>query len=459
MDRNGFKLLEFNLKLARMKPFMLRWRGPRMRPDPLHNQRGAILAISLIFVCVLAIAGTMAYRMTANELKIASNFDASRAALNSATAGMEEARSALGLPSTDPPGIEANAIYDPASDTSSPSFPNPLWTAYILTTTPWQFTNDPNYSSADTNYFPNSSSQTNTAITENSLQSSLNYWVKIRHKTDTSSSPVKTFYYGCQSPSTSLTITSFSTSAPTAYRPVEIITAYGMGEKSKSIVQAEVVHDPGPPILAALYAENDVDGDASSPGNAVTISGTDNCTPGACPFCGYTSKSDIYVCPASADPQLDDSNTSPVTALPTIVTGNVNINVNQGIISLKSWKTSSSAPGCYNANYDICAVSSDLSITNQTGTGILLVEGNLTLESFTWNGLILVTGQLILNGGTTGINIQGAVLVNGEVWINPPASAGTKGPITINYNSCAIDAALSSIPLRVLSWEDLSITQ
>jgi len=83
------------------------------------------------------------------------------------------------------------------------------------------------------------------------------------------------------------------------------------------------------------------------------------------------------------------------------------------------------------------------------------VQGNLTLEGTTWNGLILATGELTLNGGGSGISIEGAVLANSRVWIND----ANKGNVTINYNSCAIDAALSSIPLRVMAWDDLSITQ
>jgi hypothetical protein len=418
-----------------------------MKGRTIDNERGVILVIALIFLCVLAIAGSMAYQMTATELMIAKNFDASKEALYSANAGLEEARAALGLPSTNP-----NAIYDPAT-----SYPDASWTAYILATSPWGFSNDPNYSSADTNYIPNSGSQTNTSITTNSLQSDLDYWVKIRHKTDGD-----IVYYGCENPSASLKMEAFPSSSfpsfpATAYRPVEIITAYGVGENSGSTLRAEVVYDPGPPILAALYAETDVDGDASS--YTVTISGADNCTSGACPFCGSASKDDVYVYPSAADPQLDDSNTTPATTLPTMVTGDININVSQGITSMKTWKTSSSASSCYNSNYDICYSSGNLTITNQTGSGVLLVEGDLTLEGTSWNGLILTNGQLILNGGGAGIDIEGAVLVNGEVWVNPPTHAGTPGSVTINYNSCAIDAALGSIPVRILSWEDLSITE
>ena len=133
-----------------------------MSLQPLHNEQGVILVIALIFTCVLAIAGTMAYQMTASELLIARNFDSSKGALNAAGTGLEEARAALGLPSTNPPGIAPNAIYDPAT-----SYPDPLWTAYILTSAAWQTSDDTDYNSSDTNYFPTGASfsdQSNTPL-------------------------------------------------------------------------------------------------------------------------------------------------------------------------------------------------------------------------------------------------------------------------------------------------------
>lgn len=420
-----------------------------MRFQLLLNEQGVILVIALIFTCILAIAGTMAYQMTASELLIAGNFDSSKEALNAAGSGIEEARAALGLPSTDPPGIDPNAIYDPATGSA---YPNALWTAYILTSASWQTSDDPNYSSSDTNYFPNSSSQTNTSITANSLQSDLSYWVKIRHKTEGGN----IVYYGCQDPSSSLTIAPFATSAATEYRPVDIITSYYPGDsvsgvKGGSTIRAEVVRDPGPPILAALYAENGFDCDSSS----ITISGADNCSSGDCPFCGNVSKYKVYVYPSTADPDdditCDDYNAGVSSS--DIQLGDVNINVGQGITSLKKWETSTTSSACYNSDYKICSSEGDLTVTGQTGTGILLVQGNLTLQETDWNGLILVTGELTLNGGSGGITIEGAVLVNGKVWIN----ASNPGTVTINYNSCAIDAALSSIPLRLMKWEDRSM--
>jgi hypothetical protein len=467
-----------------------------MKGQTFNSERGAILVIALIFVCVLAIAGSMAYQMTASELMIAKNFDSSKEALYSANAGLEEARAALGLPSTNPPGTPpyGNAIYDPATDTSSPPYPNPNWTAYILATSPWVTGDDSGYHYADTSYIPNSSSQTNTSITTNSLQSDLEYWVKIRHKTEydaeqqghTTSNPLyddddgvttgghdptnrgSVIAYGY--PDGVLTAQAFTPSGETSYRPVDIIIAYGIGENSKTTIQTEVAHDPGPPILAALYAEatsySGVEGDAVT--YKIDINGEDQCTAGECPFCGNADKSDIYVYPADADPLLDDEDYNPGPypggSLPTIELGDNNINVNQGITLLRVWEDSSTPSGCYNTDYKICSSASNVTITDQNGTGILLVQGNLTLEGgsaveTSWKGLILVTGELTLNGGgggsSGGLKIEGAVLVNGEVWIN----AANEGPVTIYYNSCAIDAALNSIPMKTLSWEDLSITE
>jgi Tfp pilus assembly protein PilX len=490
-----------------------------MKGRTLSGERGAILVVALVFVCVLAIAGSMAYRMTSTELGIAKNFASSKEALYSANAGLEEARAALGLPSTDPPGDSTstppygNAIYDPATETSSPPYPDPNWTAYILAADSWGVSDDSDYSSYDTNYIPNSSSQTNTAITTNSLQTDLEYWVKIRHKTEydaeqqghdstaaiilyddydgtltgghtpTSTNRGSVIVYGyahkddldpTEDPEMALTARLLAPSAQTrSYRPVDIITAHGIGENSETTIRTEVAHDPGPPILAALYAEatsySGVEGDAVH--YKIDISGEDHCTATKCPFCGNVDIDDIYVYPADADPLLDDEDYNPTPpgplsgSLPTIVAGDLNINVNQGITELQEWQESANYNDCLgNTDYNICSSTNDLTITDQDGTGVLLVQGNLTLEGgsvveTTWKGLILVTGELTLNGGggatNGGIRIEGAVLVNGEVWIN----AANEGPVTIHYDSCAIDAALNSIPLKILKWEDLSITE
>ena len=387
--------------------------------QPFRNEQGAILVIALIFVCILAISGTVAYRMTANELLIARNFDGSRGALNAASAGIDEARVRMGLPSADTFAINNPYPYSSASWDPSP----------------------------------------------NSLQADLDYHIEIQHKTDAASGDF--FYYGYDpSSSDPLTISAFSTSSPTEYRPIDIVTSTGNYENSGIEIRAEVVRNPGPPILAALYAESDVDGDADANDDGIDdliieIEGDDNCafTPSvSCPQCGTAPNKgvDLYVCTSSTTTSIQIN--VPTLTADNITLGPLNLNISQGITSLKEWETSpgSGLSTCLgNSDYNICYSDNEPTpITGQTGSGILLMEGNLTLEGTTWSGLILVTGELTLNGGA-GIVIEGAVLANWKVWINDT----NEGPVTINYNSCAIDAALSSIPLRVLSWEDRSITQ
>ncbi|MBW2636884.1 MAG: hypothetical protein JRC86_05075 [Deltaproteobacteria bacterium] len=68
---------------------------------------------------------------------------------------------------------------------------------------------------------------------------------------------------------------------------------------------------------------------------------------------------------------------------------------------------------------------------------------------FSWDGLILVTGTLTFNGGgAIGINIQGAVLANQTVDLN--------GGVTVTYDSCSIDDALSNQAVMKLSWREIT---
>ena len=91
----------------------------------------------------------------------------------------------------------------------------------------------------------------------------------------------------------SLTAQQFTTSGGTAFKPVDIITSSYpgdsvSGEKGGYTVRAEVVHNPGPPILAALYAEagtyTGVYAEASPTSTNLIIDGADNCAI-ATPFC------------------------------------------------------------------------------------------------------------------------------------------------------------------------------
>ena len=86
-------------------------------------------------------------------------------------------------------------------------------------------------------------------------------------------------------------------------------------------------------------------------------------------------------------------------------------------------------------------------IRQTRGFGILLVDGNATLEGeVRWDGMILVTGTLFLNGHGSGIVIRGAIWA-GEI--------DQTGPLTVQYDSCRLQAALLAVPLRVRTWREI----
>lgn len=59
--------------------------------NPWHNEHGAVLVTSLIFIAILAVVGTSAYMTSSNELKISSNYRAARQAFYDADAGVNYA--------------------------------------------------------------------------------------------------------------------------------------------------------------------------------------------------------------------------------------------------------------------------------------------------------------------------------------------------------------------------------
>ena len=64
-----------------------------------------------------------------------------------------------------------------------------------------------------------------------------------------------------------------------------------------------------------------------------------------------------------------------------------------------------------------------------------------------WGGMILVTGTLFLNGQGSGIVIRGGVWA-GEI-------DHQTGVLTIQYDSCLLQAALLAVPTRVRTWKEI----
>jgi hypothetical protein len=419
----------------------------------LDHERGAALVVALLFSTILAGAGILAATATSTSINNSQVYKSKEQAFSYAEAGIAEVKGRL-FGST---GSNPNFIGDPAAN------PNPLWSAYILTSTNWAFSQDPDYNSSYTNYVPTAGNQTATALVVNSLQPSFPFWAKVRHRreydeelgghtpatphyidndgstaTHTAANPGSIIYYGY--PGGATAPVRFTTATPTTSPPVELIRAYAQRLTSTRRVEIDAVHNVGPPIVAAIYTRDNF----SANGND-TVNGNDYCS--ASP--GYPP---VYTMGTV-------STTGPVTftgnpANP-VQNGTLNINLGPYINGMQSAASIVLTSGQSNQTYGsptnfvtVYANPGPLGITlnTVTGYGVLLVNGNLTMGgNFSWNGLILVTGSVTFNGGGNAININGALLSD--------SSTNLSGHIKVDYNSCNVSKSLASQGLQIKRWK------
>jgi Tfp pilus assembly protein PilX len=412
----------------------------------IHNEKGMVLIGAISLIALLALFGTVGVITTFTEIKISSNYKTSIQATYAAQAGTEEARARLRGSSSDP-----NYAGDPAAN------PDPTWSAYILTSSSWQTSDDPNYDGTYTNYVPTTSSHTNATIETNTLQTTpdISYWVKIRHKREADLLPDETYtdggtttndiiYYGYAT-STSTTLEQFTTTDanPVTASPVEIITSYGSNGKSSSIIEIHTEKIPGPPIVTAVFGNNvDINGN-------VDITGDDACSSNPIPCVGYSTNLDLtggaidLVSQAGPSTQIIPAIdvTAQVDALEstaTVIWGDADDRAQNITVGSSS-------------NYEVvfCDATQlsdqELDINNLTGYGTLIVKGNLDLGgSTTWYGLIIVSGDIEISGN--GTNIHGAIVANNIERLS--------GNIDIYYDTCELDSANGSYRFATSRWKD-----
>ena len=424
-------------------------------PSARINENGAALVIGLMFLAILALAGSTAVVLTSTDLQIGGNYKTSVQSFSAAQGGMDEAKFRLSLPKAD-----TNYAGDPATT------PNPLWADYIRSDSSFSPSSaDPDYNSAYTNNI------------HASLQSNLSYLVKIRHKREydaelaghtvgtphyydndgntsanSQGSPGSIVYYGYGDPASALKLCQFTQPAGQG-TPVELITGYGKVGDSLKILQVEVRRALPPPIKSAIYGK-DVTKINGSSGN---IYGQDNCgmAPDLPPVYVYNSTP-----PPSGPTNIIE--TAPATyngATPYLQEGTDDIDISGYVANMKDSATeiitSDQNSGAYGSstNYVTCYCNANafsppgLDMRNLTGYGILLVDGDLTLSGgFAWYGLVLCSGTLTLNGGGAGVNIYGAALGNQTIDIN--------GGLDLRYDSCQIASAVGGQALQIISWSD-----
>lgn len=427
------------------------------------NENGAALIIGLMFLAILALAGSTAMVLTSTDLQIGGNYKAGQQAFNAAEAGGEEARQRLKGIKTAP-----NYAGDPASSIDA------WWSAYILSATAFPPSEDPDYDGNYNNYVPTTSDHTNTSVSANSLQSDLTYLVKIRHKreydaeqaghtaaaphyydgdgataTHTQASPGNIVYYGYGNPAQPATLCQFTGPAVPGSTPVEIITAHGRANGASRTIELEVIRPTPPPITSTLYSKQDI---TFNGGGSQNVFGEDNCGSASPLPPAYTTSPAVAI--ENSTPNYTGNPANPVQ-------GGIDIDIEEYVDSMKdsatviitsdqngaSYGTSTNFVTCYSDTSNPYNVNG-LKLSNVTGYGLLLVDGDLTLGGgINWNGLILVTGTMTFNGGGSGINIHGAVMANYTIDIN--------GGLDLRYDSCTIaDSFGNSQSVRAISWHD-----
>jgi hypothetical protein len=428
-----------------------------------------VLILALMAMAIWMVQGAVATSTVMHTITASAKTHAMRDASVYTESALAEARTRLkGMASTNPkfagdPVASQYAFYA--------STPNLNWSAYLLTSNSWQFSKDPEYSQSLTNYVPTTSSLTNTSITVNSIQGTLPYWIKMRHKREydaeqyghrTTSphyvdndgstalnSPTnrgRVLYYGYPA-STTTTPTQFTTSAPyTDWPQVEIVTIYSeLGGQTQKI-QAEIVRDVGPPLPGALYSK----GNVNFMQNTATVNGDDAC------YNATPQRPPVYLMTPgtiSGSAHYSGSPGSPTT-------GTISIDIGQYITKYKvgaTVLTTDQSLTNYGSTTNYVTVYSNtaappnlngLTLKDLTGYGLLLVEGDLILEEdINWYGLILVTGTLQFNISTTQNNhtvtVHGAVLAGNIV--------GVKDEFEILYDSCQIAHAMATQPTKLLN--------
>lgn len=432
--------------------------------SPIINERGSVINIALIVLLLLTVIGFAASYSTNTEMKISANFKSDSVAFYAAEGALEEARARLR-------GSKDSDYF--AGDPSSPS--QPLWISYIYTTESlWEPSEEPNYSSSYQNNIPTKTDPLSKSAASNSLATGMSYLVKIRHKKEydaevaghsattphyfdndgftgshTAASQGNIIYYGYGDPLNPMTIGAFTTAAPTEFKPVEIVTAYGFKGKSVKMLEIEVAKNPGPKVIATIYAKDDVTGNGSS----LSVDGTDNCGV-ASPKPPIYTKNPATTTLHGSSPTMNGNPASPVT-------GSDNVDIAGYVDSMKGGATvrlnSDQNNGTIGSLSNFVTAYSDtsspfnvggLKMNNVTGYGLLLVDGDLTLGGgFEWYGIVLVTGTVTFNGGGSGVNIRGAVLGHQTVDIN--------GGLDIRYDSCMVDNAMNTQAPTTLSWKEI----
>lgn len=422
-----------------------------------------MLLVVMLVLAILTERGSIALDATVADLSQASTYKTAEQAFYYTEAGIGEAKGRLmGLPASNP-----NFVGDPAAT------PNPLWSAYLVTSGSWTTAQDPDYKATYTNYFPTTVSQINTTKVVNSLQTTIPYWIKIRHKREydaeleghtpatphysdadgstaphTAAAPGNIIYYGYY-PAGATTPVQYTTSATATYAPVELVRAYGQVATVVKSIEVDMAREVGPPVVAPVYTKGNMTFLSSATGD---VRGTDNCGATAARPPVYTVSPGITTgtppyLGTPATPQQGMTSLNLSAYINTLKGGATVLTTDQAGVS-GSYVTfgTATAPATVYSNTSTPPNAFGLELRYVQGYGTLLVDGDLTLAKDTnWYGLIIATGLLTTNGSSEQVDLRGAVL------------AGSGYTLTANpalfYDSCQVATALRGKPLKFVRWK------
>ena len=421
---------------------------------------GGALIAALLLVVVSGIMGTTILFATSTDLQISGNYRRAMETFYAAEAGLAETTIRLaGSPSSNP-------VY--LGDPSPIMQPN--WSAYVLSNSGCKLQNDTAYSTLFTNYVPVSGNLTNTAIVSNSVQTALPYWTKVRHKTEfdaeqaghssltphyldtdgvttphSKSNQGNLVFYGFVS-GNGLTPSSFTSANPTPYSPVDIIISQGVVEGALSLIQVEVAHPSGPPLLAPVFANSQV----VFAGGSATVQGYDSC--GLLP----EGRPPVWLGPAGSlvgTPTLTGNPPTAQVGMESLDFLKVLDDLKRGAQTIEGDLVSVNfgAPGTPAVLYAESLSgenSSALIVQNANGFGVLLVKGNVRISApFYWEGLVVVSGEVTFDGGL------GTSAIHGALYADQVQILG--GDVTITLDTCPIAATLRVLPVAILNWQQL----
>jgi hypothetical protein len=432
------------------------WEGWVRQKAFLDNGKGSALIAALLLVAVSGIMGATILFATSMDLQISGNYRRAIQTFYAAEAGLAETQRRLsGSPVSNPVFL---------GDIASPHEPH--WSAYVFSQSGWKSADDHTYNALLTNYVPLSGNATNTIALPNSVQGDLAYWSKVHHKTEydaeqaghrlatphyvdgdglttlhSTSNRGQLIRFGYPLP-TSVKPEQFTTTLPSVYPPVEMITSYGQVEGADSILQADVRHPAGPPVWAPIYVGNEV----VLLGNMISIQGMDACgllPSGLPPISLAPSASLVGAAGLTGNPvtpQVSPLSLDLEEQIKDLKQGAIPVLTNLMSVILGT----SASPSVYYAEPS----SGTLTVSQVNGYGILLVKGNVQIVSpFQWDGLVVVSGQATFAGG------MGSSTLNGVLYADRVQVL--HNDVSITLDTCPIAATLRTLPVQVLNWRQL----